>query len=152
MVWLVILAALLVLILLMALVPEVAAAGKTFSEWLMLGLLTALGLWPITLVVGLIVLAVVSIWRGGWPWMREWLGSRLQALVIPALAVFTALAIGALVLFFTDQQVYEALREGGILEAIKVGVANLRSAYGALYEGALGSPAKILQAIPETIG
>jgi ABC-type uncharacterized transport system permease subunit len=135
------------LILLAALI----AVGVWASQWLMLILLVAMGLWPITLVLGLIILAVVSIWRGGWPWMKEWLSTRLRGLVIPALAVFTALVIGALVLFFTDQQVYEALREGGILEAIKVGVGNLLKAYGALYEGALGNPVKILQAIPETI-
>ncbi len=122
------------------------------SKWLMLILLVALGLWPITLVLGLLVLAVVSIWRGGWRWMREWLGARIRGLVIPALAVLTALVIGALVLFFTDQMVYEALSTGGIGEAIKVGVDNLRSAYGALYEGAFGNPGDIIQAISEVIG
>jgi simple sugar transport system permease protein len=68
------------------------------------------------------------------------------------LSVLTALIIGGLVLFFTDQQVYEALREGGLFEAIKVGVGNLLKAYGALYEGAFGNPADILKAIPVTIG
>jgi simple sugar transport system permease protein len=136
----------------MVILSALVAVMVVFSKQLMLLLLVALGLWPITLVLGLIILAVVSIWRGGWPWMRDWLGARLRGLAIPALAVFTALVIGALVLFFTDQQVYEALREGGILEAIKVGVGNLIKAYGALYEGALGNPADILRAIPETIG
>jgi ABC-type uncharacterized transport system permease subunit len=100
----------------------------------------------------LVILAVVSIWHGGWPWMKEWLSTRLRGLVIPALSVLTALIIGGLVLFFTDQQVYEALREGGLFEAIKVGVGNLLKAYGALYEGAFGNPADILKAIPVTIG
>ena len=69
--------------------------------------------------------------------LAEWLGARLRGLAIPALAVFTALAIGALVLFFTDQQVYEALREGGIFEAIKVGVGRKRSAnaFSSMYSG-----------------
>ena len=35
--------------------------------------------------------------------MKEWLGARLRALAVPALAVISALAIGALVLMFTDQ-------------------------------------------------
>jgi simple sugar transport system permease protein len=136
----------------LVILAALVAVMVVFSKQLMLILLVALGLWPITLVLGLIVLAIVSIWRGGWPWMREWLGARLRGLAIPALAVFTALVIGALVLFFTDQQVYEALSEGGLFEAIKVGVSNLLKAYGALYEGALGNPADILRAIPEAIG
>jgi simple sugar transport system permease protein len=79
--------------------------------------------------------------------MKEWLGTRLRGLVIPALSVFTALVIGGLVLFFTDPAVYEALREGNILGAIAVGLADVAEAYGALYEGALGSPIKILEGI-----
>ena len=134
------------------LLAALIAVGVWASKWLMLIFLVALGLWPITLALGLVTLAVVSIWHGGWPWMKEWLSTRLRGLVIPALSVLTALIIGGLVLFFTDQQVYEALREGGLFEAIKVGVGNLLKAYGALYEGALGNPAEILKAIPETIG
>lgn len=134
------------------LLAALVAVGVWASKWLMLIFLVALGLWPITLALGLVILAVVSIWHGGWPWMKEWLSTRLRGLVIPALSVLTALIIGGLVLFFTDQQVYEALREGGLFEAIKVGVGNLLKAYGALYEGALGNPAEILKAIPETIG
>jgi ABC-type uncharacterized transport system permease subunit len=136
----------------LGLLAALIAAGVLASRWLILILLVALGLWPITLALGLIILAVVSNGRGGWPWMKEWLGARLRGLALPALAVFTALAIGALVLLFTDQEVYEALREGGILEAIKAGMGNLLRAYGALYEGALGNPVRILLAIPETIG
>jgi hypothetical protein len=134
------------------LLAALVAVGVWASKWLMLIFLVALGLWPITLALGLVILAVVSIWHGGWPWMKEWLSTRLRGLVIPALSVLTALIIGGLVLFFTDQQVYEALREGGLFEAIKVGVGNLLKAYGALYEGAFGNPADILKAIPVTIG
>ena len=128
------------------------AVGVLASKWLILFLLVALGLWPIALVLGFVLLAVMSIWHGGWSWMKEWLSSRLKGLVIPALSVFTALLIGALVMFFTDQQVYEALSDGGVFEAIKIGVGNLLRAYGALYEGAFGNPGDILQAIGETIG
>jgi ABC-type uncharacterized transport system permease subunit len=134
------------------LLAALVAAGVWASKWLMLIFLVALGLWPITLALGLVILAVVSIWRGGWPWMKEWLSTRLRGLVIPALSVLTALIIGGLVMFFTDQQVYETLREGGIFEAIKVGVGNLLRAYGALYEGAFGNPGDILQAIGEALG
>jgi ABC-type uncharacterized transport system permease subunit len=121
------------------------------SKWLVLLFLIALGLWPITLLIGFVVLALISTRRGGWPWMKEWLGSRLRGLLIPALSVLTALLIGGLVLFFTDQAVYEALGEGNILGAITVGLARLVDAYGALYEGALGNPFKILEAIVRTL-
>ena len=121
------------------------------SKWLILILLLAMGLWPITLLIGLGLLALVSIWHGGWPWMKEWLRSRLRGLVVPALAIVTALAIGGLVLFFTDQAVYQALAEEGILEALKVGLGDLATAYGALYEGALGNPAGILEALGQTL-
>jgi len=117
------------------------------SKWLVLVLLVALGLWPITLLVGLGVLTLISTRRGGWPWMKDWLGTRLRGLVLPALAVVTALIIGALVIMFTDQAVYQALSEGQFGEAIALAFGNLGRAYGALYEGALGNPLKILQAI-----
>ncbi|MGD8904680.1 MAG: hypothetical protein PVI67_14035, partial [Anaerolineae bacterium] len=136
----------------LVILTALVAVGVLTSKWLMLILLVALGLWPITLALGFVVLAVISIWHGGWSWMKEWLGSRLGGLAIPALSVFTALLIGALVMFFTDQQVYDALSDGGIFEAIKVGVGNLLRAYGALYEGAFGNPGDIIQAIGETIG
>lgn len=123
-----------------------------FSRWLVLLLLIVLGLWPAALVLGLVVLAVASIWRGGWPWMKDWLSSRLRGLVVPALAVLTALLIGALVLLFTDQEVYQALGQGQVWEGLRVGVGNLLRAYGALYEGALGNPANIVRAIGETLG
>lgn len=119
------------------------------SKWLILLLLLAMGLWPITILLGLAVLALISTQHGGWPWMKEWLGTRLRGLVIPALSVVAALIIGGLVIMFTDPEAYKALGEGRILDAIVVGLADLASAYGALYEGALGSPLKILQGLVE---
>jgi ABC-type uncharacterized transport system permease subunit len=116
-------------------------------DWLVLIFLILLGLWPLTLLFGLLILALISTRRGGWPWMKEWLSTRLLGLVVPVLSVVTALAIGGLVLIFTDQAVYQALSEGKILEALAVGLGNLAKAYGALYEGALGSPLKILEGI-----
>jgi ABC-type uncharacterized transport system permease subunit len=117
------------------------------SKWLVLILLIALGLWPLTLLLGLGLLALLATRRGGWAWMKEWLSSRLGGLLVPALAVLTALIIGALVLMFTDQPVYEALGEGQIGEALGLAFGNLARAYGALYEGALGNPLKILEAL-----
>ena len=122
------------------------------SKWLMLLLLIALGLWPLTLLLGLGILGLISTQRGGWPWMRSWLKERLRQLVIPALSVLTALAIGALVIMFTEPGVYEALGEGRIGSAIGSGVNNVTRAYVALYQGALGSPVRILMGIGRAIG
>jgi ABC-type uncharacterized transport system permease subunit len=126
-------------------------ATVRFSQWLMLILLVAIGLWPITLLLGLIVLALSSIWMGGWPWIKGWFGTRLRGLVVPVLSVFTALVIGALILMFTDQQVYQLVGEGQILEAIRVAFSNLATAYKALYEGAFGNPGDIVQALRESL-
>ncbi len=122
-----------------------------FSKWLILLLLVALGLWPITVFLGLIVLALMSVRRGGWPWMKEWLSTRLRALLVPALAVITALLIGALVIMFTDQSVYRAVGEGRIGEAIVLGFSNLGRAYGALYQGSLSDPVRILIALGQSL-
>jgi ABC-type uncharacterized transport system permease subunit len=135
----------------LALLAILVLAAVLLSRWLMLILLVALGLWPITLLLGLVVLALSSIWMGGWPWMKEWLGARLRGLAVPALSVFTALVIGALILMFTDQEAYQLLGQGQILEAIRVAVSNLLTAYKALYEGAFGNPGDIIQAIPESL-
>jgi simple sugar transport system permease protein len=112
----------------------------------------ALGLWPLTLLLGLVVLGLVATRRGGWTWMKGWLATRLQGLVVPALSVVSALIIGGLVLMFTDQAAYQALGEGRILEALGQAFGNLARAYGALYEGALGNPVKILTAIGRWLG
>lgn len=121
-------------------------------EWLALLLLTALGLWPLTLLVGLAVLALISTQRGGWSWMRVWLGARAGGLVVPLLSIVTALAIGGLVIIATDQAVYAALRAGQLGAAVGVGFRNLAKAYGALYEGALGNPLHILEGISSWLG
>lgn len=135
----------------LALLAILVYAAVRLSQWLMLILLVALGLWPITLLLGLAVVALSAIWMGGWPWMKEWLGTRLRGLLVPALSVFTALVIGALILMFTDQEVYQLVGQGQILEAIRVAVSNLLTAYKALYEGAFGNPGDIIQAIRESI-
>jgi len=126
--------------------------AMALSRWLVLLLLIALGLWPLTLLVGLVGLALFSIPRGGWSWMRSWLGERLGSLAIPLLSIITALAIGALVLMFTDQAVYRALAAGQILEALRLAFGNVGRAYGALYEGAFGNPLNIVRAISRALG
>jgi simple sugar transport system permease protein len=122
------------------------------SKALVLILLIALGLWPLTLLLSLGVLALLATRRGGWPWLKEWLGARLRSLAVPALAVVSALIIGGLVLMFTDQAVYRALGEGQIGEALGLAFGNLLRAYGALYEGSLGNPLRILEALARSLG
>ena len=124
-----------------------AGAAILLSKWLLLLLLIALGLWPITLLLGLAALGLLSIPRGGWAWMRSWLGARLRDLAIPLLSIVTALAIGALVLMLTDKAVYQALAAGQIVQALRSAFGNVGRAYGALYEGAFGNPFGTLQAI-----
>ncbi len=70
----------------------------------------------------------------------------LRTLLIPFLAIVTALIIGALVIIFTDDSVYEAFGEGvgqGIVRAFVV----IGEAYGAFYTGALGNPVRIISAL-----
>jgi ABC-type uncharacterized transport system permease subunit len=110
------------------------------SKWLVLLLLIALGLWPITVLVGLASLAVASTRLGGWSWMRAWLGARLRTLAVPLLAIITALVIGALVIMFTDKAVYAALSAGQIGEALKLSL------------GAFGDPFQIVDAIGRSFG
>ena len=128
-------------------IAVLAGVAILLSKWLVLLLLIALGLWPITLLVGLAGLAVYSIGRGGVSWMRAWLGARVRDLAIPSLSILTALFIGALVIIFTDQAVYAAIGAGDIGGALMIGLGNLRTAYGALYQGAFGDPMTILEAL-----
>ena len=118
-----------------------------FSKWLVLLLLVALGLWPLTLLVGLAILAVISTRRGGWPWMRSWLGARARTLAVPALSVISALLVGALVIMVTDQAVHSALGSGQIGRAIALAFGNVTRAYSALYEGAFGEPLRIVDSL-----
>ncbi len=135
-----------------ALLIVLVGLSVALSKWLILILLIALGLWPLTLLLGLGILALISTKRGGWPWMRDWLRTRLRQLVVPAFSVLTALIIGGLVIIFTDQAVYQAFSAGHIGQAIGTALSNMIRAYVALYQGALGNPIDILSAIVRAIG
>lgn len=117
------------------------------SKWLILLLLVLLGLWPLTLLVGLIALALVAVRRGGWPWMRAWLATRLRSMAVPFLAVVSALIVGAIIIMITDQEVFAALGAGRVGEGLALAFGNMGRAYGALYVGALGSPAEIMRGV-----
>ena len=128
------------------------AAAVALSKWLILLLLVALGLWPIVLILGLGVLALLSRGRGGWPWMKSWLRDRLRSMTLPGLAVLTALVIGGIILMVTDKAVFAAMGEGKVFQGIGLAFANWGKAYWALYEGALGNPVRILTAIGRVLG
>ncbi|RPH59399.1 MAG: ABC transporter permease, partial [Chloroflexi bacterium] len=73
----------------------------------------------------------------------------LQTLLIPILAVFTGLVIGAFVIAFTDAKVIETSRNffsapGAALKAMWDAVA---LAYGSLFYGSIGSPREMWEAI-----
>ncbi len=71
----------------------------------------------------------------------------LQSLGLPLLAVVTALLIGALVIIFTDNSVYDAFREGGFGAGLMRALDVIGTAYGAFFVGAFGDPGRILRAI-----
>jgi ABC-type uncharacterized transport system permease subunit len=73
----------------------------------------------------------------------------LQSMLVPILAVFTALIIGALIIAASNADVRAAW--GNIVSnpvgALSITWLAVRDAYVALFEGAVGSPARIAQAI-----
>lgn len=131
----------------LALIGVLIGIVVILQKALVLILLVALGLWPITLLIGFGVLAIVSTRRGGRQWMKEWLGKRLQGFVVPVLSVITALIIGGIVIICTDQAVFNAMGQGQVGKALGAGITNLVRAYTALYQGALGDPFRILSAL-----
>jgi simple sugar transport system permease protein len=70
----------------------------------------------------------------------------LRSVMVPLLATFTALVIGALIIILTTESVYAAFRASfgaGLVESLRV----VGEAYGALFAGAFGDPAKIAAAL-----
>ncbi len=80
---------------------------------------------------------------------RGGLSPRLQAVVVPVLAVFTALVIGAIVIAATDTTVVAAYRNffRAPRTALSATWRAVATAYGALFSGSLGSPSEIFQAV-----
>jgi ABC-type uncharacterized transport system permease subunit len=81
---------------------------------------------------------------GGLAWQ-----SVLRTLLIPVLAVFTGLVIGAIVIVITDATVVATYRNflsapGAALSATWKSIS---TAYGALFQGSIGSPSEIYQGI-----
>lgn len=69
-----------------------------------------------------------------------------QALLVPVLAVFSGLVLGAILIVLTDTAVYDAFSRSfgeGLLAALK----SIGTAYGALARSAFGNPAKMVAAL-----
>jgi len=85
----------------------------------------------------MLLLALITVRSGSLEWLR--------GAVIPVLAVVTALIIGAFMIIFTDREVLAAL--GDFFQdpgtAIQLAWNAVKTAYVSLFEGAVGSPAKI---------
>ncbi|MDP2953955.1 MAG: ABC transporter permease, partial [Chloroflexota bacterium] len=85
---------------------------------------------------------------------RRTLSPAVQGLLVPVLAVFTGLVIGAIVIAITDATVIAAYR--GFLRAPGKALAatwhSVATAYGALFSGSLGSPREVYQAIRIYLG
>ena len=79
-------------------------------------------------------------------WLRIDVRGVARSLVVPILAVFTALVIGGFVIVLSDPAFWAALPSDPI-GAIVEGLRNVAAAYEALFTGAIGSPTEILQAI-----
>ncbi|MBE7549960.1 MAG: ABC transporter permease [Anaerolineales bacterium] len=75
------------------------------------------------------------------------LKSILDTLLIPALAVFSALVIGGIIIVVTDAAVYAAFREGGLGAGLAAVWRSISVAYGALFSGSLGSAAAISESL-----
>ncbi|MBC7260069.1 MAG: ABC transporter permease [Chloroflexi bacterium] len=81
--------------------------------------------------------------------LRPARGSLLQAILLPVLAVFTALIIGALVIVFTDLQVLNLYKDffSAPGKALAASWKSIASAYSALFKGSIGNPAEFANAI-----
>jgi general nucleoside transport system permease protein len=70
----------------------------------------------------------------------------LGGMLIPVLAVFSGLVIGAFVIIFSDPEFFRLLPTD-VGAAIAHGLGSVGSAYGALLSGSLGDPGRIVAAI-----
>ncbi len=74
------------------------------------------------------------------------LGGLARSLVIPVLAIFSGLVIGALVIVLSDLEVV-SLWTSDPGAAFGASIQDVANAYGALFAGSLGDPGKIVAAI-----
>ena len=79
-------------------------------------------------------------------WLRVDVRGVARSLVVPLLAVFTALVIGAFIIVLSDPEFYKAFPSDPI-GAIVEGLRNVAAAYQALFTGSIGSPTEIVAAL-----
>jgi general nucleoside transport system permease protein len=73
--------------------------------------------------------------------------SFVDSLLFPALAIVTALIIGALVIASTDSSVYAAFGNDGVGRGLVQALVVIGRAYGAFFTGAFGNPVMLVQAL-----
>lgn len=73
--------------------------------------------------------------------------SLLDLLLVPLLAVFSALVIGGLLIMVTDANVYAAWGDAGLGAAAAAAWRSVAVAYGALFSGSLGSAGAISESL-----
>lgn len=69
-----------------------------------------------------------------------------QTVLIPILAVFTGLVVGAIIIILTTEEVYAAWGNSP-LQGLQVAWQSVREAYVALFTSAIGSPSRIVEAV-----
>jgi ABC-type uncharacterized transport system permease subunit len=79
---------------------------------------------------------------GKGPWWRR----AGQVALIPVLAVVSGLIVGAVIIALTSEEVYVAWARSPI-QAVIVALRVVGSAYGALFAGSIGDPARIVSAL-----
>lgn len=85
--------------------------------------------------------------KGKEPQAPNLLKGLLNNLLIPLLAVFSALVIGGIIIVVTDAAVYAAFREGGLGAGLAAVWESIAVAYGALFSGSLGGPGAISESL-----
>lgn len=70
----------------------------------------------------------------------------LQSIAVPALSIFSGLVFGGIIIALTSESVYAAWSQSP-LEALKAAWEAVAVAYKALFNGAFGDPAKIVDAV-----
>ncbi len=74
-------------------------------------------------------------------------GGLAEALLLPLLAIFTALIVGAIFIAFTDLTVLEKLGAGDIGAALGAMWSGVTTAYVSLFKSSFGDPAEIIAAL-----
>lgn len=85
--------------------------------------------------------------KGKEPQISSLLKTILDTLLVPVLAVLTALIIGGIIIVVTDAAVYRAFNEGGIGAGLAAIWQSISVAYGALFSGSLGDVGAISESL-----